>query len=138
MLKESKFFSTLKVLGFLLFFSPQLVCAAIVNPMGLIRTGTEKTLAMLHQSQTGEAPSLRQRKGEILVVVDQYFNFEEMAKRALGRPWKEQPPDKREEYARLFKQLLFNTYLDRLEGYTVSNEQVAYDFRKTGRRLRTG
>ena len=130
LLKKCKFFFVMKILGFLFLLSPQLVCAAIANPMGLIQNGTEKAIGMLHQSSSGQAPALRQRRDEIQAVVEQYFNFEEMAKRALGRPWKEQPPDKREEYARLFKQLIFNTYIDRLEGYTGSHFQASYDSEK--------
>jgi phospholipid transport system substrate-binding protein len=130
-LKEGKFFFVLGVL--LLFVSPQFICAAAPsqsNPMALIKSGTERTLQILHESQSGQAPSLRQRKDEILVVVSEYFNFEEMAKRALGRPWKEQTPEKCQEFAQLFKQLLFNTYVNRLENYTGSNEQVFYDSEK--------
>ena len=60
-------------------------------------------------------------------MVNHYFNFEEMARSALGHPWKEQPPEKRKEFTRLFTQLLFNTYVDRLQNYTGSNEKVFYD-----------
>lgn len=118
---------------FVLIASQQLVYAALPersNPMALVRSGTERALQILHESRGGHAPSLRQRKGEILDIVSEYFNFEEMAKRALGRPWKEQTADKRQEFARLFKLLLFNTYINRLENYTGSNEQVLYDSEK--------
>jgi len=127
--KEGRFFFISKIL-FVLLFLPQLVCAAASSPMGLIQNGTDQTIGILHQSQKGEAPALRQRKDEILLVVGEYFNFEEMAKRALGRPWKEQCPEKRQEFAQLFKQLLFNTYVNRLENYTGSNERVFYDSEK--------
>jgi phospholipid transport system substrate-binding protein len=113
--------------------APQLICSAAraqQDPMALIQSGTEKALRILHDSQTGQTPSLRQRKGEILAVVSEYFSFEEMAKRSLGRRWKEQPSDKCEEFTRLFKQLLFNTYISRIENYTGSNEQVFYDYQK--------
>jgi phospholipid transport system substrate-binding protein len=53
-----------------------------------------------------------------------------MAKRALGRPWKDQTPDKRQEFVQLFKQLIFNTYINRLENYTGSKERVFYDSEK--------
>jgi phospholipid transport system substrate-binding protein len=128
-LKEGKFFFILGIL-FMLAVSSQFICAALPgqsNPMTLIQNGTERSLKLLHESQSGQAPSLRQRKSEILDIVSEYFSFEEMAQRALGRPWKEQTPEKREEFARLFKQLLFNTYVNRLQNYTGSNERVFYD-----------
>jgi phospholipid transport system substrate-binding protein len=130
-LKESKFFFVLGVL--LLLVSPQFVRAGLPgqqNPTALIQSGTESALRILHESQRRQAPPLRQRKDEILVIVSGYFDFEEMAKRALGRPWKEQTPEKRREFAQLFKQLLFNTYINQLENYTGSNERVSYDSEK--------
>ncbi len=127
--KEDKFFLSL-VLILLLLVSPQLTCAAVSRPIDLIRNGTERALKILRESQGGQAPSLRQRRYEILNIVGEYFNFEEMAKRALGRPWKDQPAEKRQEFARLFKQLLYNTYVSRLESYTGSDERVFYDSEK--------
>jgi len=130
-LKQSKFFFVPGVLLLLVF--PQFISAALPdqqNPMALIQSGTERAFQILQESKKGQAPSLRQRKGEILVIVSDYFNFEEMAKRALGRPWKDQTPYKRQEFAQLFKQLLFNTYISRLENYTGSNERVFYDSEK--------
>ncbi len=84
----------------------------------------------MHESQRNQAPSLRQRKDEILVIVSEYFSFQEMGKRALGRTWKEQTAEKRQEFVRLFTHLLFNTYINRLENYTGSNERVFYDSEK--------
>jgi phospholipid transport system substrate-binding protein len=130
--KEGRFFFILWIL-FLLLVPPQFICAALPsqqNPMALIHGGSERALEVLHESHMGQAPSLQQRKGEILDIVSEYFNFEEMAKRALGRPWKDQSTDKRQEFAQLFKQLLFNTYINRLENYTGSNERVFYDCEK--------
>lgn len=103
---------------------------AATRPLSVIQSGTDRALQILKSSQSGQAPSLRQRRGEILQIVDEYFDFDEMAKRALGRPWKDQPPDKRQEFVRLFKQLLFNTYIDRVETYTGANEKFTYDAEK--------
>ena len=131
-LKEGKFFFVLAVL-FPLLASPQFTCAAVSSqstPMAVIQSGTERAIQILHESESGQAPSLRQRKGEILNIVSEYFNFDEMAKRAMGRPWKDQAPDKRQEFVQLFKQLLFNTYINRIGNYTGSKERVFYDSEK--------
>ena len=55
------------------------------------------------------------------------FLFDEIAQRSLVHSWKEQLPDRRKEFSWLFKQLLFNTYMNQLENYTGSNEMVIYD-----------
>ncbi|MDR3567815.1 MAG: ABC transporter substrate-binding protein [Syntrophobacteraceae bacterium] len=93
--------------------------------MEVIRSGTQKVLSILRESKAGQGPTLRQREGEILTVVSNYFDFDQMSKMALGYPWKQQTPEKREEFARLFKRLLFNTYIDRMENY--HNQQIFYD-----------
>ncbi|MCE5335158.1 MAG: ABC transporter substrate-binding protein [Desulfobacteraceae bacterium] len=118
------------VLLFLVALIPQWGFAAGSTPLGVIQAGTERALSILRASQKGEAPALRERRNEILNIVDEYFNFDEMGKRALGRPWKEQPPEKQKEFTRLFKQLLFNTYINRVETYTGSNEKISYDSEK--------
>ena len=131
-LKEGKLFLVLVVL-FPLLVSPQFTCADVPsqsNPMALIQSGTQRAIQLLNECESGQAPSLRQRKDEILNIVTEYFNFDEMAKRALGRPWKDQTPDKRQEFVKLFKQLLFNTYINRLENYKCSKERVFYDSEK--------
>ncbi len=115
---------------FLVVFVPQWTIAAAPGPVAVIQSGTERALKILRSTQSGQSPALRQRKGEILSIVDEYFNFEEMAKRALGRPWKEQSPEKRQQFVALFKQLLFNTYISRVEKYTGTNEQILYDGEK--------
>ncbi len=100
------------------------------GPLAVIQNGTERALKILRASQSGQAAPLRQRKEEILRIVDEYFNFEEMGRRALGRPWKDQRPEKQREFVQLFKQLLFNTYISKVESYTASNEKIFYDSEK--------
>ena len=100
------------------------------SPMQLIQSGTDHALEIIRSAHSGTAPSLRERRAEILKIVDEYFDFSEMAKRALGRPWKEQSPQKQQEFVELFKELLFNNYVGRVETYTGTNEQVVYDAEK--------
>lgn len=127
--KTARFFTVPGVL-LLLLVSPRLACASAPNqsgPLTLVKNGTQQALEILHQSESGQAGPLRQRRGEILKIVSHYFNFQEMARSALGHPWKDQTRAKQKEFTRLFTQLLFNTYVDRLQDYTGSNRQVSYD-----------
>ena len=100
------------------------------SPIALVQSGTDRALQIIRSAQSGTAPSLSERRAEILKIVDEYFDFQEMARRALGRPWKEQPPQKQQEFVELFKQLLFNNYAGRVETYTGTNERVVYDEEK--------
>jgi phospholipid transport system substrate-binding protein len=113
------------------------VCATIMetaalaasSPLMIVRDGTDQALKILRETQAG-GPPLRQRKSEIETIVSKYFNFDEMARRALGRPWKDQSAAKQQEFVKLFKDLLFNTYVDRVQSYTGTNEKITYDNEK--------
>ena len=109
---------------------PQWAMASSSNPLGVVQTGTDRALQIIRTSHRGDAPSLRERKSELLTIVDEYFDFEGMGKSALGRPWKEQSPEKRQEFVSLFKQLLFNTYISRIEKLTGAQEKAYYDSEK--------
>ncbi len=124
--KKDKFVLSL-VFVFLLLISSQFAFAADSKPIDVIKTGSQEVLKILREPQGGNE---RQKRDKILSVVSQYFDFEEMAKRSLGHPWKDQTPDKRKEFAQLFKQLLYNTYISRIEHYTGSDEQIFYDYQR--------
>ncbi len=115
------------VVLFLLLFASTSWAGADRSPLEVIQSGTDRAIEILRSAQTGKAPTLRERRAEILSVVDEYFNFNEMAMRALGRPWREQSLSNREEFVALFKRLLFNTYVDRVQTYTMGDEEVVYD-----------
>lgn len=104
--------------------------AAAQSPKEAVRSGTERLLQMRESSRAGKSSDFRQRRGELLTISDEYFNFEEMSKRALGRPWKEQTPEKQREFVHLFKDLLFNAYIDRIEAYKGSAESISYNDEK--------
>ena len=109
------------------FLSPSVSVASAFSPLQVIQSGSERGLQIIKDSLFQGGPDLRQTKDEILSIVDEYFDFAEMAKRALGRPWKDQEPEKQQEFVRLFKQLLFNTYVSRVEATATPNTSTLYD-----------
>lgn len=60
-----------------------------------------------------------QRDGRRLAVrqvVEEVFDFDETARRALGRHWAERSPEERARFVRLFTALIDRAYLSRLDG----------------------
>jgi len=114
----------------LLLLSAPALAADDQSPLRVIQSGTEKALEIIQNRKPDGKLHLRERRNEILQIVDHYFDFEEMAKRSLGAGWKSQPPQKQETFVKLFKDLLFNTYVDRVENYTAANEKVVFDGQK--------
>ncbi|MGV8075496.1 MAG: phospholipid-binding protein MlaC [Syntrophobacteraceae bacterium] len=103
------------------------LAASPSTPIEVVKSGTERAMDILKTHQANGSPSLKARKDEIFQIVDDYFSFKEMARRALGRAWKDQTPEKQQEFVKLFKQLLFNTYIGRVDSFTYSGQKVAYD-----------
>jgi phospholipid transport system substrate-binding protein len=101
---------------------------ASARPKAVIETGMERVLGLLRSKcSNGQSVAVRQHRLEIENIVREYFDFREMAMRSLGPNWRQQAPDKQEEFAQLFEGLIFNTYIDRVDTYTCSNEKVLYD-----------
>lgn len=106
---------------------PLSIGVASLSPLQLIQSGSDRGLQIVKSALFEGCPGLQQRRDEILTIVEEYFDFDEMAKRALGRPWKEITPEKQQEFIRLFKQLLFNTYVNRIETTTTPTTRIRYE-----------
>jgi phospholipid transport system substrate-binding protein len=118
-------------LGVMLFWSLMLLYSlslAAPRPSTVIKSGAERALELLRKDcHHGETFVLRAHSAQIQKIVREYCDFPEMAMRALGPPWRSQPPAKQQEFVALFEQLIFNTYIDRVDTYTCADEQVIYD-----------
>jgi phospholipid transport system substrate-binding protein len=64
------------------------------------------------------------RRQKILEIVSQVFDFREMAKRSLGIYWRKRTPQERDEFVPLYKALLNDTYMRKVERYT--SEKILY------------
>ena len=62
---------------------------------------------------------------QIMVIADRHFDWEEMARRALARAWEERAPEEKEEFVKLFRDLLKSSYVGRIESY--AGEEVVFE-----------
>ncbi|MBI2154417.1 MAG: ABC transporter substrate-binding protein [Candidatus Rokubacteria bacterium] len=89
-------------------------------PTDQARRYTDQVLKVLGDPALKEA----ERRTAVRKVAEQMFDMSETAKRALGRHWQSRTPSEREEFTRLFADLLENTYLSKIGLY--SGERVSY------------
>ena len=73
----------------------------------------EKALDILQNPATPAA----EKRRKVKVVVDPYFDYQEMAKRSLGPTWGKLSAGQRDEFVRLFAELLEASYSDKIEKY---------------------
>jgi phospholipid transport system substrate-binding protein len=88
------------------------------EPTEQLRTQVEQVLKILQTKDKAAA------RGEIRTVANKIFDFQETAKRSLGPHWQQRTPAEREEFTKLFTDLLEQTYVSKIEQY--NGEKVAY------------
>jgi len=89
-------------------------------PTDHARQYTDQVLKVLKDPALNEA----ERRAAVRKVAEEMFDLSETAKRALGRHWQSRTPAEREEFTRLFAELLENAYLSKISLY--SGERVSY------------
>jgi phospholipid transport system substrate-binding protein len=95
------------------------------EPMDQVKQTTDKILSIV-SDPTLKAPSkAEERRERIRNAVDERFDWEEMARRALAVYWAQRTPEEKKEFVRLFRKLLAQTYVDKVEGY--SGEKIQYE-----------
>ena len=65
-----------------------------------------------------------ERRAEVRRIAERIFDFEETARRSLGRHWQSRTPAERDEFVKLFTDLIEQSYLSKIEQY--GGEKVTY------------
>jgi phospholipid transport system substrate-binding protein len=98
--------------------------AAAGPPTDQLRGHVEQIVKILDDAAMRQDARERERRAAIRRVADEIFDFGEMARRSLGRHWPERSPAERQEFTRLFSDLLERSYVSKIEGY--SGERIAF------------
>lgn len=115
--KRSLYKVLLALVSFFLWASPAM---AAESPQAVVQNGADQVLSILSQYPQSSPARVKQ----IEAVISRYFDFETMARLAVGRRWNSLSPVQRKEFTREYKKLLFATYLGDIEKY--SAEQIRY------------
>jgi ABC-type transporter MlaC component len=97
---------------------PVVLAAGIVlagEPTDQLRRSVDEVLKVVQSQREGAA-----RRTEIRRIASGLFDFEETAKRALGPHWRQRTPAEREEFVKLFTDLLEAAYV----GESVEGDQA--------------
>jgi phospholipid transport system substrate-binding protein len=102
--------------------------ASAGQPTEQLRAYTDQVVKVLQNP----ALSLPERREAVKHLADEAFDVSETAKRALGPHWQQRTPAEREEFVKLFANLLEQTYIARIDEYggeklTYVSEQVDGD-----------
>jgi phospholipid transport system substrate-binding protein len=87
---------------------------------------TDMILSIVSDPTLKDSLKTEERKGLLRKTLDERFDWEEMARRSLGRYWAQRTEEEKKEFVHLFTDLLERTYVDKVvEGY--SGEKIVYE-----------
>ncbi|MEN8139664.1 MAG: ABC transporter substrate-binding protein [Thermodesulfobacteriota bacterium] len=115
----------LGLMALLLWSSSPLAAAPSSGPRGVMEDSLNQIMGLLVDPASGDNGLWPDKRKEVVAIIDSHFDFEEMAKRCLARAWRKRSPEEKEHFVVIFKELLQNTYIDRLQ--TVSNEKISIE-----------
>ncbi len=95
------------------------------EPTEQIKQTTDKILSIVKDPALKGSTKAQERKRSIRKAVDERFDWEEMARRSLGRYWVQRTAEEKKEFVHFFSELVERTYMAKVEGY--SGEKVRYD-----------
>jgi phospholipid transport system substrate-binding protein len=93
-------------------------------PTDQLKAGVDRVLAILQDPALKEPAKAAERRGKIRAVANEVFDWQETGKRALARHWQARSPQEREEFSKLFADLLERSYVSKIEAY--SGERIVY------------
>src|SRR3972149_496672 len=92
--------------------------ASMVSPTDVIKVAVEQVARVAEDADLGRPVAAERRRLEIRRIADNLFDFQEMARRSLARHWTGRTAEQREEFLRLFTDLLERVYFGKLENYS--------------------
>ncbi len=86
-------------------------------PTEQIRGTIDRSIEILKDPALGAKGKREERRGLLRKEIEPVFDFAEMAKRSLGPNWRGRTPEERDRFVSLFRELLENSYLGKIESY---------------------
>jgi phospholipid transport system substrate-binding protein len=115
----------IRILVLALVLALGLSSGVVAGPPTDVVKGTVDEVIRILSDPALKAPSQKDRRRQLVKqAVDRHFDYEEMAKRSLGHPWRSLSRAQQNEFVRLFGELLEASYSDKIERYT--NEKVNF------------
>ena len=109
------------------------VCCFIISPsfastpMETMKKSVGAILDVLDRGDTSDDSVWQKQRDEVSGIVALHFDLREMAKRSLAKYWKRRTPDEQDEFAKLFAELIKNTYIERLRSFSGSKDGTKFD-----------
>ena len=98
--------------------------AQAMTPTDTVRGQVDQVLQTGTRAATGTPEAAEQRRNQIRRAAEGLFDFTEMSRRALGRYWAGRSQAERDEFVKLFADLMARAYLGKIDRY--AGESITY------------
>lgn len=99
-------------------------CAAATDPVVFVKDAVDEIISILQDEKLAVPARRAERKNRMVTIVEKKFDFRDMSMRALAKHWQGRSPAEQDRFVFLFKALLENTYIAKIETY--SGEKVVF------------
>jgi phospholipid transport system substrate-binding protein len=93
-------------------------------PQDQLRAQIDRVIKILDDPELKKEGNSAARRTAVRKVAEEIFDFQETAKRSLARHWQPRTPAERDEFVRLFADLLERSYISKIELY--GGEKIVY------------
>lgn len=98
--------------------------AALASVTDEVKAVVDRVVSIVSDKEMKKPKNEAKRRAALDKAIATIFDYSEMAKLSLGVHWRDRSAAERQEFVRLFKTLLENSYADKIESY--NNEKIAY------------
>ena len=121
-MRRRRFLIFVVVMGLMVNLTAGSVCEAASEITSQLKSTIDKVIDIvtdekMKSNKEGRRVALRK-------TIDQRFNYSQMVRRSLAKNWEPRSDQERQEFIKLFKTLLENSYANKLESY--SDEEIKY------------
>ena len=93
-------------------------------PLEQLRLQVDRVLKLLDDPELKKESKAKDRRVAVRKIANEILDFNETAKRSLGRHWLARTPAERDEFVQVFTDLLERSYISRVELY--GGEKIQY------------
>lgn len=111
-------------------------------PTDQVRATVDNLTAILKNPALKSDAKKKDRRDQLRRAIYTRFDFTEMAARSLGSYWRQLTPQQKDEFTRLFTDLLERAYIEQIESYTsekfiYGKESVDQDYAEVQSKIQT-
>jgi phospholipid transport system substrate-binding protein len=95
------------------------------TPTNVLQTANDKITKLLDAKVAKGSDAEKKRDEKIKKIVDGFLDFESLARRSLGKNWETRTDAEKEEFKKVFRQLIQQNYLNQI--HKKSDYEIVYD-----------